>query len=153
MKINKKPIIPNKNNKPTLSAAKAAAATASITNFIKGIKMPPTTATARAEMQAASTAFKVEEQKAKAQAARNAVGKTAATPAAQLAAQQTVIGTQLPSIANFLPPAVKPANVTFSAAIQSMQDTIAQLDVLIANPVAELGGGAEYGRGAFTTEK
>jgi hypothetical protein len=154
MKINKKPIMPNKQNKPTLSAAKAAAAVAAIKNLIPTLKnIPPVTANDRTKMQVAKVALATEIQKTQVAAAKNAVGKTAATPVAELAAQQTVIGTQLPSIAKFLPPEVKPATVTFAAAIESMKDTIAQLDVLIANPVTELGGGAEYGRGAFTKEK
>jgi hypothetical protein len=153
MIFNRKPIMPNTRNKPNLSAARATAAVAAIKNLIPTIKnVPPVTANARTKMQVAKVAVAAEIQKTQVAAAKNAVGGTAATPVAQLAAQQTTIGTQLPSIANFLPPESKPANVTFAAAIQSMQDTIAQLDVLIANPVAELGGGSEFQRGANTKE-
>jgi hypothetical protein len=153
MKINKKPIMPNTKNKPILSVAKAAAAVSAIKNLIPTLKnIPPVTANDRTKMQVAKVALATEIQKTQVAAAKNAVGKTAAPPVAQLAAQQTVIGTQLPSVARFLPPEIAPATVTFAAAIESMKDTIAQLDVLIANPVAELGGGSEFQRGANTRE-
>jgi hypothetical protein len=131
--------MPNKNNQPNLSAPKAAAANAAIKNLIPTIKnVPPVTANDRAKMAVAKLALATEIKKTQTAAAKNAVGKTAATPAAQLAAQQTKIGSSIPSVAKFLPPEIAPADITFAAAIQSMQDTIAQLDVLIANPV---GGG------------
>ncbi len=133
----RKPIMPNKNNKPNLSAPKAAAATAAIKNLIPTIKnVPPVTANDRAKMEVAKVALAAEIQKTQVAAAKNAVGKTAATPVAQLAALETKIGSSIPSIAKFLPPEAQPANVTFAAAIGSMKDTIAQLDILIANPVA-----------------
>jgi len=132
----KKPIMPNKNNKPNLSAPKAAAANAAIKNLIPTLKnLPPVTANDRAKMAVAKIALEAEIKKTQVAAAKNAVGKTAATPEAQLAAQETKIGSAVPSIAKFLPPEIAPANVTFAAAIGSMKDTIAQLDVLIANPV------------------
>lgn len=135
----KKPIMPNKNNKPNLSAPKAAAANAAIKNLIPTLKnIPPVTASDRAKMAVAKLALTAEIKKTQVAAAKNAVGKTAATPAAQLAAQATKIGSAVPSIAKFLPPEIAPADITFGAAIESMRDTIAQLDVLIANPV---GGG------------
>lgn len=165
---NRKPIMPNKNNKPSLSAVKTQSALAAFKNFSKAVKMPPVTANDRIKMQTALTAFKKEIQKTKEAAAKVAVGKPLVQlpaplvpgvpvppaplpsdpgalrpmtyPAAQLAAQQTLIGTQLPSICNFLPPEVKPADITFAAAIESMQDTIAQIDILITNPVAGGGG-------------
>ena len=131
--------MPNTKNIPNLTAVKTAASNAAIGNFAKTVKFPPVTANARNVLQVAKTAFTAEIEKAKAQAAKNAVGGTAATPAAQLAAQQTDIGTQLPSIANYLPAEITPANVTFELAIQSMQDTVTQLDTLIRNPVAGAG--------------
>ena len=128
--------MPNKNNKPNLSAPKAAAANAAIKNLIPTLKnLPPVTANDRAKMAVAKIALEAEIKKTQVAAAKNAVGKTAATPEAQLAAQETKIGSAVPSIAKFLPPEIAPANVTFAAAIGSMKDTIAQLDVLIANPV------------------
>jgi hypothetical protein len=145
MKINKKPIMPNKNNKPNLSTARAAAANAAIKNLIPTIKsIPPVTATDRAKMAVAKLALAAEIKKTQVAAAKNAVGKTAATPAAQLAAQETKIGSSIPSIAKFLPPEVAAANVTFAAAIESMKDTIDQLDILERNPeAAGLGAGPE----------
>jgi hypothetical protein len=132
----KKPIMPNKNNKPNLSAPKAAAATAAIKNLIPTIKsVPPVTAADRAKMEVAKVALAAEIKKTQAAAAKNAVGKTAATPAAHLAAQQTKIGSSIPSIAKFLPPEIAPADITFATAIESMRNSILQLDVLIANPV------------------
>ena len=131
--------MPNKNNKPNLSAPKAAAANAAIKNLIPTLKnIPPVTANDRAKMAVAKIALATEIKKTQAAAAKNAVGKTAATPAAQLAAQETKIGSAVPSIAKFLPPEIAPADITFAAAIESMKNTIDQLDVLIANPV---GGG------------
>ena len=133
----KKPIMPNKNNKPNLSAPKAAAAVAAIKNIIPTLKnIPPVTANDRAKMEVAKVALAAEIKKTQVAAAKNAVGKTAATPAAQLAAQETKIGSSVPGIARFLPPEAKPENITFATAIESMKDTIAQLDVLIANPVS-----------------
>jgi hypothetical protein len=132
----RKPIMPNKNNRPNLSAPKAAAATAAIKNLIPTIKsVPPVTAADRAKMEVAKVALAAEIKKTQAAAAKNAVGKTAATPAAQLAAQQTKIGSSIPSIAKFLPPEIAPADITFATAIESMRNSILQLDVLIANPV------------------
>ena len=133
----RRPIMPNKNNRPNLSAPKAAAATAAIKNLIPTIKnIPPVTANDRAKMEVAKVALAAEIQKTQVAAAKTARDGTAATPVQQLAAQQNTIGSSVPSIAKFLPPEAQPANVTFAAAIGSMKDTIAQLDVLIANPVA-----------------
>ena len=128
--------MPNKNNRPNLSAPRAAAATAAIKNLIPTIKnIPPVTANDRAKMEVAKVALAAEIQKTQVAAAKTARNGTAATPVQQLAAQQTEIGSAVPGIAKFLPPQANPEKVTFSAAIESMKDTIAQLDVLIANPV------------------
>lgn len=151
----KKPIMPNKNNKPNLSAPKAAAATAAIKNLIPTLKnIPPVTANARAKMEVAKVALAVEIKKTQEAAAKNAVGKTAATPEAQLAAQETKIGSSIPSIAKFLPPEASPANVTFATAIESMKNTIEQIDALIANPVRGGAGNdpAYVGSGQLSTE-
>jgi hypothetical protein len=132
--------MPNKNNKPNLSAPKATAAMAAIKNLIPSLKnIPPVTASDRAKMAVAKVALAAEIKKTQVAAAKTARNGTAATPVQQLAAQQTTIGSSVPSIAKFLPPEASPEKVTFAAAIESMKDTIEQLDVLIANPVT---GGA-----------
>ena len=128
--------MPNRNNRPNLSAPKAAAATAAIKNIIPTLKnIPPVTANDRAKMEVAKVELAAEIQKTQVAAAKTARNGTAATPVQQLAAQQNQIGSLVPGIAKFLPPEALPANVTFSAAIASMKDTIAQIDALIANPV------------------
>ena len=129
--------MPNKNNKPNLSAPKATAAIAAIKNLIPSIKnVPPVTANDRAKMELAKVALAAEIKKTQVAAAKTARAGTAATPVQQLAAQKNQIGSLVPGIAKFLPPAANPEKVTFAAAIESMKDTIAQLDVLIANPVS-----------------
>ena len=128
--------MPNKNNRPNLSAPKAAAATAAIKNLIPTLKnIPPVTANDRAKMEVAKVALEAEIKKTQVAAAKTATNGTAATPVQQLAAQQNQIGSLVPSIAKFLPPEASPANVTFATAIESMKNTIDQLDALIANPV------------------
>lgn len=132
----RRPIMPNRNNRPNLPAPRAAAAMSAIRNIIPTLKnIPPVTPNDRAKMQAAKVELAAEIQKTQVAAAKTARDGTAATPEAQLAAQQTPVGTSVPGIAKFLPPQALPANVTFAAAIDSMKNTIAQLDVLIANPV------------------
>ena len=132
----RKPIMPNKNNRPNLSAPKAAAATAAIKNLIPSLKnIPPVTANDRAKMELAKVALAVEIKKTQVAAAKTATNGTAATPVQQLAAQQNQIGSLVPGIAKFLPPEASPANVTFATALESMKNTIDQIDALISNPV------------------
>ena len=109
---------------------------AAIRNIIPTLKnIPPVTANDRAKMQAAKVELAAEIQKTQVAAAKTARDGTAATPEAQLAAQQTPVGSAVPGIAKFLPPEASPANVTFATAIESMKNTIDQIDALIANPV------------------
>lgn len=131
--------VPNVNNNPQLNAAQATEANESIKNFIKGINFPPTTAGDRDKMKAAIAAFKAQVQKTKAAAAKNAKGGTAAPAAAQLAAQATKVGSQVPDLAKYLPAGTNLANVSFADAIKAMENTVSQMDGLIKNPTGQGG--------------
>lgn len=132
--------VPNTNNNPNLNAAEAATANNSIRNFLKGMTFPPVTAEDRAKMKAAIEAFKEQVKKAKTQSVKNARGGAGAPPALQIAAQQTKIGNQLPSIASYLPAGTNLATTSFADAIKSMENTVAQLDLLVKNPVGKGAG-------------
>lgn len=134
-------MVPNTQNNPELGAALTTDANAAIKNFLKNTPWPPVTNNDRAKMGAAIAKFKNEIQKVKKQAAKKAKGGAAAPPAAQLAAQQGAIGSQLPGIASYLPPDLNLNNVSFSEAIQSMQATVAQMETLVRNPVQNSVGG------------
>lgn len=126
--------VPNKNNKPDLSTAQSNEANNSIKNFIQGLKLPPTTAGDRDKMKAAIEAFKDQIKKTKTQSAKHAKGGAGAPPAALLAAQTDKVGKEVADLAKFLPAGANLANISFAEAIKSMENAIAQMELLIKNP-------------------
>ena len=126
------------DSSPTLTPVQNSVATASVTNFLRGTPLPPTTAVAKAKVKAAIDSFNNQIKKAKEISAKLAKtsGKTGPKVGAQTLAAKQVnrVGANLPGIANFLPPGTNLSNTTFDEAINSMQAAIVKLQELAKAP-------------------
>jgi len=126
---------------PTVASTQNNVADASIKNFLKGVKFPPTTVADREKMKAAIEAFKAEVKKTKEVVAKKAgdAGKSGPVVSKALAAQQTTkVGNSVQDLAKFLPAGTNTNNITFDAAINSMESAIKQLETLTKAPAAAI---------------
>lgn len=128
--------VPNKKNNVKLTTTQANNAQAAMQNFFSGpgaFPWPPLTDTQSKQMAAAVAPFLAEINKVQQTSAKQL---TVPTPPTLIAAQENPIGATLPAVAKFLPAGTDLASTSFAAAISSMQDTVAALQALAANPTS-----------------
>jgi hypothetical protein len=126
--------VASEKNTPA-SFAKGQEGIASIKNFLKGVKFPPTTAEDRAKLKAAIEAYRAQIKKTLQTSASQANSRN--NPASLLAAQTKTIKDAIASIKDYLPAGTNLDTTSFDAALKSMENTINKITELAKKPAVD----------------